>query len=445
MKKYILILLCLIMAISAVSPSVMANEEISVYLNGEKLSFEQQPVIRNNRIIVPMRTILEKMETVVEWAENTRTINCLRDDVEVDLKIGSDVVMVNKMVERLDTAPIIMGSSTMIPLRFIGEAFGADVSWNPETKTAYINIEPAKNPPAPAFDKMLIPVSVSATATNQGSPEQAIDNNLTTRWGADCEEKAQSITVDYGEEKDMFGIGLAWYLGKGRVYKFAVSVSNDGENFTEIIPMRGATGKSESIENYIFPQTKARYVRVTGGGNGTNGYAHITEMRVYGPVGSPLEYVTTGKEDFVPPVAVPDEETKKEVINVTTSGGSKSAKAQYVIDGEKSTRWSVNCENGEEWIQLDLGEVSFIETMGILWYKANQFSYNYRVEVSADGENFKTVIENGVSSSAADETDYISLNGERVRYVRVVAIGGKPLSANANPSNLCHIAEISVY
>ena len=443
MKKYISIILSIIMVLSAISISVTASEEISVYLNGEKLVFGQQPVIRNNRIIVPMRAILEKMETVVEWAENTKTINCLRDDVEVDLKIGSDVAMVNKRIKRLDTVPIIMGSSTMIPLRFIGEAFGADVSWDPGTKTANINIAPAKNPPAPAFDKMLIPVAISATATNQGSPEQAIDNDLTTRWGADCEEKAQSITVDFGEEKDMFGIGLAWYLGKGRVYKFAVSVSNDGENFTEIIPMRGATGKSESIENYVFPQTKARYVRVTGGGNGSNGYAHITEMRIYGPVGSPLEYVTTGKEDFVPPVALPDESTRIEVAEITASKES-SAKAHNAADGDKSTRWSVNCERGEQWVQLDLGKVRLINTVGILWYKANQFSYTYRVEVSSDGENFKTVIEKGISKSDSDETDYISL-GDRARYVRVVALGGKPLSANVNPSNQCHISEISIY
>ena len=246
--------------------TVSAADEISVYVNGDRVSFTQAPILENGITLVPMRAILEKMETTVDWADNTKTIHCVRDNTIVDLKVGSDVVMVNNAtLKRLQTVPKIVGGSTMVPIRFISESFGADVQWDASARAIYITIAPAENPPLPEFDNMVVIESVSASKSDQSTkPENAVDNDLATRWAADCGQENQWIEADLGSQKDIFGIGLAWYMGGARKYYFSVSVSSDGENFTDIIPAGESSGKSEGVENYNFAETKARYVRVVG-------------------------------------------------------------------------------------------------------------------------------------------------------------------------------------
>ena len=55
------------------------------------------------------------------------------DDIKIVLTIDSDVAYVNGKSVTLLAAPVIIGDSTMIPVRFISEQFGMKVSWNGET------------------------------------------------------------------------------------------------------------------------------------------------------------------------------------------------------------------------------------------------------------------------------------------------------------------------
>lgn len=447
MKKFISILLSLCIVLSMLTFTVSAADEITVYVNGERVYFTQAPILENGTTLVPMRAILEKMETTVNWADNTRTIHCVRDDTIVDLKVGSDVVMVNNTtLRRLQTVPKIVGGSTMVPLRFISESFGANVSWNQESRVINITIDPAKNPPPPKFDNMVVPTAVSASKCYQSTTaENAVDNDLATRWAADCGEENHWIEADLGSQKDIFGIGLAWYMGGGRKYYFSVSVSSDGENFTDLIPAGESSGKSEDIENYNFAETKARYVRITGKGNVKNTYAHLTEMRLFGPEGVPVTEVTNSaaaEEETL--VAAPTSEAYA-VENVTASSKEGRNNAQNVIDGDNSTMWSVDCEKGEEWIQLDLGNTRLIDQIGILWYKGNEYRYTFSIETSSDGETFKKTVDRMTNSGKRADMEYFFAGSDRARYVRITVHKGEPISANVQPVNMCHISEIKLY
>ncbi|MEM3581403.1 MAG: stalk domain-containing protein, partial [Candidatus Bathyarchaeia archaeon] len=53
---------------------------------------------------------------------------------KIVLKIGSDIMTVNGKVVQLDAAPEIKDGRTFLPLRAIAEAFGAQVTWVPETQ-----------------------------------------------------------------------------------------------------------------------------------------------------------------------------------------------------------------------------------------------------------------------------------------------------------------------
>ncbi|MDR1066506.1 MAG: copper amine oxidase N-terminal domain-containing protein [Clostridiales bacterium] len=59
--------------------------------------------------------------------------------VSIKLAVGEKAYMINSVPKALDVAPIIRGERTLVPVRFIAEAFGAGVLWNDRSKYAVIN------------------------------------------------------------------------------------------------------------------------------------------------------------------------------------------------------------------------------------------------------------------------------------------------------------------
>lgn len=102
----------------------------TVKVDGAVVEFtEQDPVIVNDRTLVPMRAIFEKMGAEVEWIDTTRTVNAKRGTTTISLTIDSTTAYKKGQPVKLDVAPTIMNGRTMVPLRFISEALGADVEW----------------------------------------------------------------------------------------------------------------------------------------------------------------------------------------------------------------------------------------------------------------------------------------------------------------------------
>ena len=85
-----------------------------------------------------MRKIFESLGADVEWDEAARTITAIRDDVTVVLTIDKDTAAINGESVSLDSPAIISGDRTMVPLRFVSEALGCEVSWDAEFRVVTI-------------------------------------------------------------------------------------------------------------------------------------------------------------------------------------------------------------------------------------------------------------------------------------------------------------------
>ena len=105
-------------------------KEITVYLNGEPLNFDQPPIIENDRVLVPMRTIFQALGATVDWNGNTKEITSIKENKTVKMQINNNTMTVNSNEIYLDMAPIIKGSRTLIPVRAVAEAFDCNVSWD---------------------------------------------------------------------------------------------------------------------------------------------------------------------------------------------------------------------------------------------------------------------------------------------------------------------------
>ncbi len=121
--------LCLFVLMIITSITVFANRDIRVMLNGEYLEFDVEPQLINNRTMVPLRAIFETLGAEVEWNGDTQTVTAFKDDIEVVATIGSTTMYVDDEAKTVDVAPIIVDGRTLVPARFVAEAFDCDVDW----------------------------------------------------------------------------------------------------------------------------------------------------------------------------------------------------------------------------------------------------------------------------------------------------------------------------
>ena len=117
---------------------VSAAQPISVVLDGKVLEFDVPPQMINDRTMVPMRVIFEALGADIEWDGATRTVTATKDDLIVRATIGDVYISVNGVRTAMDVAPVIVNDRTLVPVRFVSEAFGADVDWYAGGRTVYI-------------------------------------------------------------------------------------------------------------------------------------------------------------------------------------------------------------------------------------------------------------------------------------------------------------------
>ncbi|MGB9792421.1 MAG: stalk domain-containing protein, partial [Thermacetogeniaceae bacterium] len=120
------------------SPAKAAG--ITIYVNGKLLKTSAEPYIQNDRVLVPFRDIFEALGASVSWDEKTRTVLGVKGDRKVKLTIDRKTAYVNDSPVTMDVAATIKGGRTFVPLRFVGEALGADVQWDGANRVVRITL-----------------------------------------------------------------------------------------------------------------------------------------------------------------------------------------------------------------------------------------------------------------------------------------------------------------
>ncbi|MHA7963918.1 stalk domain-containing protein [Paenibacillus sp. CAU 1782] len=114
---------------------------ITVEVNGIPVDFDQQPIVKDGRTLVPLRQIFEALNAEVNWDEAAKTVTGTRGQTSVKLVIGASSGHVNGQAVPLETPAETVNGRTLVPARFISESFGGHVDWDPATKTVMINVD----------------------------------------------------------------------------------------------------------------------------------------------------------------------------------------------------------------------------------------------------------------------------------------------------------------
>jgi Copper amine oxidase N-terminal domain/NHL repeat len=107
-------------------------------VNGESVSVDPAPSIQNGSTVVPLRFIGEALGATIEWEPSEKRVTYKLANREVILWVGVTEAMVNGKIVSMSVAPMIINGRTVVPLRFIGEALGATVEWIGETRSIKI-------------------------------------------------------------------------------------------------------------------------------------------------------------------------------------------------------------------------------------------------------------------------------------------------------------------
>lgn len=140
------------LAAAAAVPAAAQTGNITVVVDGQAIAFDVPPVQIAGRVLVPLRGVFEKLGAFVDWNAATGTVTAVREGTTIELRIGSRQAFVSGRPVTLDVPPMIVRGRTMVPLRFVGEALGAQVDWDAATRTVFIlspGAQPAPRPVPP--------------------------------------------------------------------------------------------------------------------------------------------------------------------------------------------------------------------------------------------------------------------------------------------------------
>jgi hypothetical protein len=104
----------------------------------EERILDAPPVIVNGVTFVPLRFIGEALGAEVAWNEALKVVFLSKGPSRVQLSIGSRLAIIDGRITQLLEVPFIQNGRTMVPLRFISEAFGAEVTWDQATKAVTV-------------------------------------------------------------------------------------------------------------------------------------------------------------------------------------------------------------------------------------------------------------------------------------------------------------------
>ncbi|HOV26652.1 MAG TPA: stalk domain-containing protein [Pseudobacteroides sp.] len=140
-KKFALVgLTCTIISTSAIfalTDNFDANTKIRMQINNEWVD-AQNLYIENDRTMVPLDGFIEELGLKTDSDLATNKVKIYDEDLIIILTIGNNIATVAKIISgeiieetyNLDAAPRIINNQVFVPIRFIAETLGMQVSWD---------------------------------------------------------------------------------------------------------------------------------------------------------------------------------------------------------------------------------------------------------------------------------------------------------------------------
>lgn len=152
-KKSIFLVLMVAILMTVVAVPTLASGGVYDYLKivklaiGEKnaeinyapATMDQAAFVKNGRTLVPFRFLGEALGAQISWDSAKNQASLKLNTTEVKVSIGSKAAYINGKLFTLDVPAESKGGRTFIPLRFVSEALGATVGYDEATATVSVS------------------------------------------------------------------------------------------------------------------------------------------------------------------------------------------------------------------------------------------------------------------------------------------------------------------
>ncbi|MEA5095540.1 MAG: stalk domain-containing protein [Sedimentibacter saalensis] len=146
-------------------PKVYADTPIQLVIDGDKVTADPEPFIKDDRTLVPIRVVAENLNAEVSWDNDNRIVHISKDGNEIELRIDSHLVEYTNQdgtsYSMLDVVPLIKEDRTFVPIRFISNALGVGIEWDNNKRTVYVDSS-VESEVVPFFD-----VEISSVESGQ--------------------------------------------------------------------------------------------------------------------------------------------------------------------------------------------------------------------------------------------------------------------------------------
>lgn len=252
-------------------------EGISIMVSNNFIYSDVAPTIVDGRTLVPMRAIFEALGADVSWDEASATATATLNDNVLKITENATTAYLDGEELTLDVPAMIRDGRFVVPVRFVSESFGAKVEW--DEYSYVIRIYPGVV--RPKVEKQdgyaLIASSSSSEDSEDNVHSNTYDNDVTTLWSAQGEHYVNYV---FDKEYTIDAVEIMLNQNAGRDAKFELLYSTDGENYTSLYDGHGdGTVGNYKWETFEFTPVTAKYFRYFAKGSNISMWNGLIEIR----------------------------------------------------------------------------------------------------------------------------------------------------------------------
>ena len=150
----------------------------NIIVKGAKVKFDTPPVIKSGRTLIPVKALSEAFGAEVKWISAERKVVITKDNTEIVLQLDNNKIYVNGVESTIDVPACSINGRTVVPIKFIVEKMGLLVKWDSDSQV--VEIENPTTTPAEPTTTPTQPTTPTEPTTTPTEPTTTPTESTTT-------------------------------------------------------------------------------------------------------------------------------------------------------------------------------------------------------------------------------------------------------------------------
>ena len=164
MYSLMIIILSACLIFSQVGYAQNISSKTKIIVNGKIIETDKNIQVVNECVYVPVNDILKSLGYIIEYDASFKLVRAKKDENTIVIQTNDKSAKVNGKMVQMGEKPLLVKGSIFVPLDFIKESTGADISWNADTFTVDIfkKNDPVSTPARDIFEDQKVADRISA-------------------------------------------------------------------------------------------------------------------------------------------------------------------------------------------------------------------------------------------------------------------------------------------